>query len=219
MKNPAESNYPESTIVYSFERALLALDKSGSEEILFETVKNGSPVEIATNLVTATLRRIGLGWEEGRLSLSQVYMSGIICEEIIDKLLPPSGALRKDQPKMAIGVFEDYHLLGKRIIYSTLRASGFELVDLGGGLQTPQLVKMVSEQQIKILLLSVLMLPSALRIRELKTALGNQDVKIVVGGAPFRLDDQLWEEVGADAMGKDSSDAIRIVTGMIGGEI
>lgn len=72
-------------------------------------------------------------------------MSGIICEEIIDKILPPSDPQRKDQPKMAIGVFEDYHLLGKRIIYSTLRASGFELIDLGGGLNVELLVSIVEK--------------------------------------------------------------------------
>jgi methanogenic corrinoid protein MtbC1 len=86
-------------------------------------------------------------------------------------------------------------------------------------LQTDQLVRLVDEHHVKILLLSVLMLPSALRIRELKAALGNRDVRIVVGGAPFRLDEQLWKEVGADAMGRDSSDAISIVTEMMGGEL
>lgn len=219
MESTVLSNFLESGIVYSFERTLMALDKTGSEKIVFEAAQNGSRIDIATNLVTVTLQRIGDAWEEGRLSLSQVYMSGMICEEIIDKLLPPSSLMRKDQPKMAIGVFEDYHMLGKRIIYSTLRASGFELLDLGGGLQTDQLVRLVDEHHVKILLLSVLMLPSALRIRELKAALGNRDVRIVVGGAPFRLDEQLWKEVGADAMGRDSSDAISIVTEMMGGEL
>ena len=35
--------------------------------------------------------------------------------------------------------------------------------------------------------------------------------KIAVGGAPFLFDPDLWREVGADAMGKNASDAISIV--------
>jgi len=194
------------------ERALLTLDKKQAEQIVSDAVSQGSPLEIASELVLQTLQRIGDAWENGKVALSQIYMSGIICEEIIDKILPASDPLRKDQPKMAIAVFEDYHLLGKRIIYSTLRASGYELIDLGGGLTADSLVDIIREQKIKVLLLSVLMLPSALRIKELREKLKDSDVKIIVGGAPFRFDPLLWKEVGADGYGKDALEAIEVVT-------
>jgi len=195
----------------NFERALLSLDRVSAEKIIREAARDHSIIDVANKLVTITLQRIGETWEDGRLALSQVYMSGVICEEIIDKLLPPLSPDRTGQPLMAIGVFEDYHMLGKRIVLSTLRASGFEVVDLGGGLKTGPLVKVIRESGIKILLLSVLMLPSALRIKQLKEQLADTDVKIVVGGAPFRLDSELWTEVGADACGKDSGEALSIV--------
>ena len=203
--------------VYSnqLERAFLMLDREGAEKVMHEALSVGSPIEVAGNLVSLTLNRIGDAWEQGKLSLSQVYMSGVICEELIDKILPPNSQDRLSQPKMAIGVYEDYHLLGKRIIFSALRASGFELMDLGGGLQTKQLLDIIQKEKIKILLLSVLMLPSALHIKELKRGLNGKDVKIVVGGAPFRFDDMLWKEVGADACCADPSEAIQIVTKMM----
>jgi methanogenic corrinoid protein MtbC1 len=196
------------------ERALLSFDREAAQQIINRAVLIGNPVEIAGELITQTLKKFGDGWEKGKLSLSQVYMSGVICEQIIDTILPPSSPVRKDQPKMAIAVFEDYHILGKRIIYSVLRASGFELTDLGGGLDAVRLSGIVKKEKIKILLLSVLMLPSALRIKELKERLSGTGVKIVVGGAPFRFDEELWKEVGADYYGKDSSEAIDIVTNL-----
>lgn len=197
------------------ERAFLTLDKEEAEKILNEALRSGSPVEIAGELVSLTLNRIGAAWEEGKLALSQVYMSGMICEELIDKILPPQSPDRKSQPKMAIAVFEDYHMLGKRIIFSTLRSSGYDLLDLGGGLHTDQLIEIVHKEKIKILLLSVLMLPSALHVKELKQKLKGTGVKIVVGGAPFRFDENLWKEVGADAFGKDPAQAIQIVSQMM----
>jgi methanogenic corrinoid protein MtbC1 len=203
-------NYTE-----ELERALLLLDRKRTEEILNEASTFGSPVEIAGQLISSALKNIGDAWEKGNLALSQVYMSGIICEELIDKILPPQSSVRISQPKMAIGVFEDYHLLGKRIVYSTLRASGFELTDLGGGLSVETLVDVVVKEKIKILLLSVLMLPSAIRIKELKKKLTGIDVKVIVGGAPFRFDEKLWIEVEADGYGKDSSDAVKMVTQMM----
>ena len=206
--------------VYSdaLERALLSLDKETASDTIREAISGGSAIEIASEIITFTLQNIGDEWEKGNLSLSQVYMSGLICEEVIDQLLPPADFARKKQPKMAIGVFEDHHLLGKRIIYSTLRASGYDLLDLGSGLSIEKLVELVKKEKIKILLLSVLMLPSALRIKKLKEELKESDIKIIVGGAPFRFDEKLYQEVEADYFGKDSSDALQIVNNLMGGK-
>lgn len=197
------------------EQSLLLLDKVAAERVLKEAFGKGSAIEIASQIITTTLKKIGDDWEDGSVALSQVYMSGIICEELIDKILPPRSPIRIYQPKMAIGVFEDYHLLGKRIVFSSLRASGFELTDLGGGLTVDSLVETIKREQIRIMLLSVLMLPSALHIKELKQKLTGVDVKLIVGGAPFRFDEQLWKEVGADGFGKDSSEAIQLVTKLV----
>jgi methanogenic corrinoid protein MtbC1 len=114
---------------------------------------------------------------------------------------------------MAIAALEDYHLLGKRIVYSLLRASGFELKDYGR-VDVPALIRQVREDRIEMLLISVLMLPSALRIKEVKAGLAGMEwpIRLIVGGAPFRLDDLLWKEVGADATSPDASGVIPIVT-------
>lgn len=194
-----------------FEQALLTLDRTAAENIINEAVSNGNPIEVVSELVTEVLQKMGNSWEEGKVALSQIYMSGLICEESIEKFLPPSSPKRKSQPRMGIAVFEDYHLLGKRIIYSTLRASGYELMDLGNGATTSNLKKIVKEKKIEVLLLSTLMLPSALGIKKLTSELSGSGIKVIVGGAPFRFDSELWKEVGADAMGKDSSEALEIV--------
>jgi methanogenic corrinoid protein MtbC1 len=200
-----------------FEQALLSLDRLAARNILLESGGSEAPLQLVEKLVVPALERIGAGWEQGQVALSQVYMSGRICEELVDTLLPPDGWGRKNRPKMAMAVLQDYHLLGKRIVYSVLRASGFELLDYGR-VDVEDLVRRVRQDGVEVLLISVLMLPSALRVKEVRArlqALGS-DVKIVVGGAPFRLDDQLWKEVGADAMGREASEALDIIAKMMG---
>jgi methanogenic corrinoid protein MtbC1 len=196
--------------------ALLSIDRLRVKEILTQSYPNFSAYQVIEELVVPALESIGLGWEAGTYSLSQVYMSGRLCEEIVDLILPPTDPTRYSQPKMAIVVLEDYHLLGKRIVYSVLRASGFELSNYGH-MDLETLVKRVLDDKIKILLISVLMLPSALRVKELRARLGpgGARIKIVVGGAPFRFDDQLWREVGADAFGATAVEAVNIVHQLI----
>ena len=146
-------------------------------------------------------------------------MSGRICEEILATGFHPPNEkkIHPDQPKMAITVLEDYHLLGKRIVYSILRSSGYELVNYGR-MDVDSLVQQVIGDEIEILLISVLMLPSALRVEKVKKKLiqTNARVKIVVGGAPFRLDKTLWQSVGADAFGSSAIDAVGIVERLTG---
>ncbi len=199
------------------ESALLSLDRVTVNRVLSEASASPSPLTRIESLIVPALERIGVGWEEGSVSLSQVYMSGRLCEEAVDAILPPSDDTRKSMPPLAIAALEDYHLLGLRIVYSTLRASGFSLRNYGRT-DMNQLVAHIKTDGIRILLLSALMLPAALRIKELRTRLQAKGCVplIVVGGAPFRFDEELWKEVGADAFGNTASDAIAAISRLAG---
>jgi methanogenic corrinoid protein MtbC1 len=167
--------------------------------------------------VVPALQHIGQAWDEGSVALSQVYMAGRFCEALVERVLPPSDPDRKHQPRSAIVALNDHHLLGKRIVYAQMRASGFELFDYGR-MEVPELVARVQADRVRVLLVSVLMLPSALQVREVCARLKSADsgIRVLVGGAPFLFDAQLWREVGADAMGHSASDAVTIVERWMG---
>ncbi|MBT9495924.1 MAG: cobalamin-dependent protein [Zoogloea sp.] len=198
--------------IVSFRAALETLDRLGAESVVNQALAHLTPILVVDQIVVPALEQIGLAWEQGDIALSQVYMSGRICEELVEQLLPPSDPDRKHQPRSAIVVLSDYHMLGKRIVYSQMRASGFELFDYGR-MDVDELVKRVLADNIRVLLISVLMLPSALKVGQVCTRLkaAGLPVKVVVGGAPFLFDDKLWSEVGADAMGRNAAEAVTIV--------
>jgi methanogenic corrinoid protein MtbC1 len=201
-------------LVQPFGEALEALDRVRAEALFQQALADRPPIEVVEQLVVPALERIGRGWDEGSIALSQVYMSGRFCEELVDRALPPSDPERKHQPRSAIVVLDDYHLLGKRIVYSLLRAGGFELFDYGQ-MRAEALVERAIADRIEVLLISVLMLPSALRVREVRQGLAARGVpmRIAVGGAPFRFDPLLWREVGADGVGHSAAEALTLVQG------
>jgi methanogenic corrinoid protein MtbC1 len=206
------------SIEMEFEAALLAMDWLSATRLLVDS-EGGSPVQRIERLVVPALERIGRDWEQGRIALSQVYMSGRICEQLVDNLLSENSASRQSQPKMALATLGDYHLLGKRMVYATLRASGYEVQDYGR-MDAATLVRQACEEGIEVLLISTLMLSSALQVAKVRDGLdlSGRAVKIVVGGAPFRFDERLWREVGSTAMGMSASDVTGIVAGMTGGQ-
>lgn len=201
----------------SFMQAVLTLNRLEAKRIVASVSGVLTPLEIAEGMIVKTLERIGDAWQQGEVALSQVYMSGRICEELMDDLLPPGAPERKNQPPMAIATLEDYHLLGKRIVYSVLRAEGFDLKDYGR-VTVDEAVRRAGEDHLRILLISTLMLPSALHVRDLVARLksASPDVKVVVGGAPFLFDPELWRDVRADAMGRSASDASAIIEKLTG---
>ena len=203
--------------VKKFREALESLDRVGAERIFQSALQEMTPINAVEQIVAPALEQVGVSWEEGRVALSQVYMSGRFCEELVDRALPASDPDRKHQPRSAIVVLNDYHMLGKRIVYSVLRASGFELFDYGR-MDVDQLVDRVLADKVRVLLISVLILPSALKVRDVCTKLkdAGAEVKVVVGGAPFLFDEQMWREVGADAMGRSAPDAVNILKDLMG---
>jgi methanogenic corrinoid protein MtbC1 len=203
--------------VGSFRAALESLDRIRADQVFRQALVDLTPIEAVERVVVPALVGIGDAWQEGTVALSQVYMSGRFCEELVERVLPPSDPERKHQPRSAIVVLSDYHLLGHRIVYSVMRASGFELFDYGR-MDVDQLVERVLADRLRVLLISVLMLPSALKVREVTDRLkaSGAGIKVAVGGAPFLFDDQLWREVGADAMGRSAADAVAIVQGWMG---
>ena len=199
-------------LIKSFRDALESLDRVGADSVFRQALTTLTPIQAVEQLVVPALEQIGVAWEAGNVALTQVYMSGRFCEELVERVLPPCDPGRKHQPRSAIVVLNDYHLLGKRIVYSVMRASGFELFDYGR-MDVNELVERVLADKIRVLLISVLILPSALKVREVCARLKAVDegIKVVVGGAPFLFDAQMWQAVGADAMGHNAADAVRIV--------
>ncbi|MFH1532152.1 MAG: cobalamin-dependent protein [Pseudomonadota bacterium] len=203
------------------EEALLSIDRAGVDAALASAVTAGglSPSEIADQVIAPALERIGDGWERGRVALSQVYMSGRLLEAAISRWAEPVVRMRRS-PVIGAAVLEDHHSLGKRILVSVLRAAGRDVHDLGTGLSAPDLVDRAAEADIEILMVSVLMIHRALHVKEVRTLLdahGMGRVRLIVGGAPFVHDPELWRRVGADAMGRSAADALRLVRSWDGG--
>lgn len=97
-------------------------------------------------------------------------------------------------------LLNDYHALGKRIVYSVMRASGFELFDYGrmdvrpgGGARADRPHPRADDFGAD----AALGAQGARGMCPAESA--DSGIRVLVGGAPFLFDAQLWREVGADA--------------------
>jgi len=203
------------------EEALLSIDRAGIDAALqgASDIAGLSGHEIADQIIAPALERIGDGWERGTVALSQVYMSGRLLEAAIQTWADPATTVTSG-PIIGAAVLEDHHALGKRILVSVLRSAGRDVRDLGTGLSATELVDRAVEEDVEVLMVSVLMLHRALHVQEVRAQLdarGLSHVRLLVGGAPFVHDPELWRRTGADAMGRSAADALRLVGAWEGG--
>lgn len=216
MNSFAKPNQTEITAVQqAYKSALLDVDMIRAEEVL----RKGSnmfatPLEVTELCLAPVLEQLGEDWENGHLALSQIYMASRISEELVERLLPrPSPEMSGDKaPKIALVLLEDHHILGKRLVQSALRSVGIPILDWQR-LTTEELIIRAEQERPDLILISTLMLRSALLVRDVREGLNRAGlaIPVYVGGAPFRLDPLLWQEVGADAMGGNAAEAIHLV--------
>jgi trimethylamine corrinoid protein len=204
----------------AFERALLRGDRASARAALRAGLGEADPVAVSEAVVVPSLEHIGASWEAGGISLATLYLSGVLAEEVVGEVLPSTRPVEKGPASIAIVVLEDHHVLGKRLVTSALRTAGYAVEDYGHGLSPRDVVGRCRAESPRVLLVSTLMLPAALKVRALADGLAELDPRpaLFVGGAPFRLDPELWREVGADGAGHNSGDALRLVRSVLEGE-
>jgi len=119
----------------------------------------------------------------------------------------------KARGTIVIGTVQgDLHDIGKNIVATLLRASGFEVIDLGFDVSPQKFVEEVERSEANILGMSALLTTTMVNmdaaIKELKNKGLRDQVKVVVGGAP--IDQDFARKIGADAAAKDAVEGVAI---------
>jgi methylmalonyl-CoA mutase cobalamin-binding domain/chain len=109
---------------------------------------------------------------------------------------------------------DDFHSLGRRIVISFLRCSGWEVHDLGNDVPPQRFIEKALDEKASVIGASAMMQTTALNIRKLRDLLDRQgladQIKLAVGGAVFNWRPELVEEVGADGTASNAAEAARL---------
>ncbi|OPY34642.1 MAG: Dimethylamine corrinoid protein [Methanomassiliicoccales archaeon PtaU1.Bin124] len=194
------------------EAALLAIDQDACRHIIMDDMADVPILSRIENAIVPALASIGVKWRNGDVALSQVYLSAKITDALLEEMLSSSHETLASRPKVAAVCLEDHHLLGIHVVRMVVRSSGYDVVDYGR-MDLEPLVERVCRDEVDYLLISTLMLRSALRVEKLKEKLEERkcDACLIVGGAPFRYDASLWRRVGADFTSSSPSEALEFI--------
>lgn len=129
--------------------------------------------------------------------------------EILKPLLAEANV--KSIGKVVIGTVKgDLHDIGKNIVAMMLQGAGFDVVDLGTGVSKEKFLEFVEKESADILGMSTLLTTTMIYMREVVEALKNanleQNVKVIIGGAP--VTQSYAAQINADGYAPDAASAV-----------
>lgn len=196
-------------------KALVELEEDKVIQVVDQKLQAGEEPLGMIKELNEGMVEIGRLFEANQYFLSELIMSGEILTGVMAKLEPLlTGAESEENAGVVVigTVKEDIHDIGKNIVVSLLKGTGFEVVDLGVDVPADKFVQAVKETGAKVLGLSALLnftFPEIKKVVDALTEAGIRDqVKVMIGGAP--CNEQVREYAGADYYAKDAAAGVNI---------
>ncbi len=220
-KTISDDGRPDQQVAAYHERffdTLANMDASGARHVIDEAIEAGIPPgTIILEVFCSVMERFGEMQANQEITLSEIYAIAKIGQATIDQLMALLPASTHKSGTVVIGtIVGDFHGMGAKIVGIFLRMAGFEVHELGINVPSTTFVDTAIEKKASIICASTLLLHTMDQIRTIHDILDERkltnSIKLVVGGAPFNFDSELYKTVNADATAINASDAIEVVS-------
>jgi len=190
---------------------ILSGNRSELERLVEDFLKEKDPLSIIEEQLRPAMERIGELYDKGKIFLPQLILAAQTVKPAFDKLTSMLPSDSQGETFVIATVKGDVHDIGKNIVASVIRSSGYRVVDLGKDVETSKILETVEKERPVALGLSAMMTTTVGRIKEVVEKLKEKNLKIpvIVGGAS--LNEKLAKELGADYYARNASEAVKIL--------
>ncbi len=195
------------------------IDEEGTLAAVGAALEGGAdPLGVIEEL-RAGMAEVGRRFEAGEYFLPDLIMSSEIFKGAISLIEPRlTDAVPQKRGAVVMGTVRgDIHDIGKDIVVTMLRVAGFEVHDLGVDQPPGAFVGKARETGAKVVAMSGLLTVAFDSMKETVEAFASAGLRdgvgIMIGGGP--VNQSVVEYCGADAWGKDPTEAIRLTEGFM----
>ena len=209
-----DAGHRERTLKYL--EAILEGDRTAAESLILATLDEGTTIaEVYEGILAPAQARLGRMWHRGEISVADEHFGSATTQSVMS-LLRPRFAKAKPNGRILVATSTpgDLHEIGLRMVTDLFEIDGWTVIYLGANTPTTDLIELLDRRRPNLLALAVstgLTLRDAGdlldRIRETSSI---AEMKVLIGGPPFRFAPDLWRELGADGCATSSSEAVRL---------
>ncbi|QDA58655.1 cobalamin B12-binding domain-containing protein [Hymenobacter jejuensis] len=195
---------------------LLAGNRTDALTLIRQEAKRGTDVrDLYVNVFQETQRKVGNLWHEGAISVAQEHYCTAATELAMALVHPYLMNNRPTQRRLlATTLSGDLHSMPVRIVSDFLEGDGWDAYFLGASTPINSIWPAMIAQRADLLVVGASMGHHVVGIRELIQEKEKYPecarMKVMVGGAPFNEDPELWKAVGADAYAADARQAVEV---------
>jgi len=211
--------------IKAYNEAVYDTDRELALEVIHDAVEQGvSPQDVIFKIVIPAIEQmIKSISEDFDANLAQNFITSQVAMEVTEEMLLKFPSKPDVIGLMIIGTaYGDMHSLGKRIVGGCLKAMMIDTIDLGVNVEAEKFVDAAAANNAQVIGISAMMVHTArgedgcLKVRKILKERGLEEkIKIIVGGAPYRFDAELFRIVGADGWAEDGITAGKIITELI----
>ena len=212
-------------IIKKYQDAIFDTDKSAALKVVHDALEKGiSPKDIVFKVVVPSIEYMSTSIaQDFGANLAQHFLTAQIASQVTEEMISLFETPPTILGKIVIGTsVGDFHGLGKKIVIGCLKAQMIETIDLGLNVAAEKFVNSAIEHEAQVIGISSMMLHTArgengcIKVQEILAQKGlTNKIKIIVGGAPYKYDRDLYKIVHADAWAENGIAAGRIVNNLI----
>jgi len=213
------------TTLSEYYDALFQSDRQKALAIIESAIEKGvTPEEIVFDVVCPAIdKMIEDLTKTFDATISQHFLASKIAEEVVEMMTPRFQQVPSKAGNVVLGAaHSDFHGLGKRIVGGCLKAHMYSVTDLGLNVPAEKFVDEALNVNAQIIGISSMMVHTAkgkngaLKVRQiLKERNLEKQIKLIVGGAPYRFDPEMYKDVGADGCAENGVAAVKLVQELI----
>lgn len=211
------------TILGQLRDAIVQLDSDKAKALSKKGIEEGlDPLEMINQGIRAGLDMMGERFSAGTIFLPELMLAAKAADAAVGLLEPE--LLKRGSSQDRLGrvllatVKGDIHDIGKNIVALVMKAAGFEVIDIGVGRESVDILEEAKKQRVDVIGLSALLTTTIPRMKEFIELLQESGLReryrVIVGGAPVTKG--FADMIGADGYGADATRAVEVTRALLG---
>lgn len=210
------------TPVLKYLEAILEGNRAAAESIILTEQQAGAAVaDIFEQILAPAQQRLGWMWHRGEISVADEHFGSATTQSVMSQLrlhfqrLPSKG-----RSVVATSTPGDLHEIGMRMVADLFEIDGWHVTFLGANTPIADVVELLERRRFDLLALSV---STALTLRDagalieaIRGTSATASTKVLIGGPPFRVVQDIWRELGADGCALSAVEAVTAGNRLVG---
>lgn len=219
--NDLNKNKPLSPLAEEYLTTLLQGREHSAHKLIHEAIEKGTETkDIYLEVFEPSLKELGELWERNEITVAQEHYFTAATESIMSQICPKMDSNNQNKYSVvSLSTNGEFHNIGIRMVTDFLAMKGWETYYLGGNVPTQSVIQTIQNLEADLLAISVTIPYNIEAAKNLITAVrstfSKSEVKVIVGGAIFNQNSELWKEIEADGFAPNAQEAVKVATDLV----